>query len=74
MSQDSTQELCKFCGEEEVFLEGLCKYCYEEELEDKFAEPQKEKEIIPKHGQSLKDNPELQRQRAIEKIAKNKNK
>jgi len=62
-------ELCSNCAQEPVFLEGLCEYCYEEEVVKDF-EDDEEKEIIPKHGRSLMDNPDLQRDRSVKKVLK----
>ena len=70
MNQESleSKDKCSNCHEESIFLDNLCEYCYEEDLQGKYEE--KPKEIMLKHGRSLKTNPSLQRERAIKKVFK----
>jgi predicted amidophosphoribosyltransferase len=64
-----TGELCSRCGQEPKFLDGLCEYCYEEEVTKEFPDDE-EKEVMPKHGQGLLKNPELQQTRSLKKVLK----
>ncbi len=61
-------KLCSACNVEPVWLDGLCQYCYEEDVATEFVA--KPKEIMLKHGQALKNNPELQKERAVKKNIK----
>ena len=60
--------LCSVCRAEPVWLDGMCQYCYEENIESGWQD--NEKEIIPKHGQGLKDTPNIHKERMIKKSVK----
>ncbi|MFW0837382.1 MAG: hypothetical protein ACKKL5_00050 [Candidatus Komeilibacteria bacterium] len=62
------ERLCQVCQTEPATIEGLCEFCYAEIVENKFMD--KPREVIPKHGQSLKENQDLQSDRAWRKIHK----
>ena len=66
--QIETEKLCSVCNSEPVWLDSLCQFCYEEDIEQKFIA--KPKEVMPKHGQGLKQNPPLQKERLIKKSVK----
>jgi|FLOH01.1.fsa_nt_gi hypothetical protein len=72
MDQDiDLKKLCKACGSEPIYMEGLCDYCYGDELERRLGEvDDKLDEVMPKHGQSLKQNQDLQTERSLNKISK----
>ena len=74
-SKQEDESLCKACHEEPVFMNGLCVYCYEDEFYggDEFEDKHKDSKMTV-HGQSLKDprQQEINRERAISKIAKKK--
>ncbi len=66
--QVKTEKLCSVCNQDPIEVDGLCQLCYEESLEVGFQEPVKE--VMPKHGQSLKSNPGMHKQRLIKKSIK----
>ncbi|MFH1667878.1 MAG: hypothetical protein ABH884_02545 [Candidatus Komeilibacteria bacterium] len=72
MDQDiDLKNLCKACCTEPIYMEGLCEFCYGEELElEALEEDERLKEIMPKHGQDLKQNQDLQTERSLKKISK----
>jgi len=66
--QIETAKLCSVCNAEPVWLDNLCQFCYEEGVESEFIE--KPKEVMPKHGQGLKKNTSMHRERLIKKSIK----
>ncbi|MFW0861968.1 MAG: hypothetical protein ACKKL6_00040 [Candidatus Komeilibacteria bacterium] len=66
--QIESEILCSVCNQEPAWIDGLCQYCYEETIESGFQESSKE--VMPKHGQGLKDNPEMHRERLVKKSVK----
>ncbi len=66
--QIETEKLCSVCNQEEVWVDGLCQFCYEESIESGFHVSSKE--VMPKHGQDLKSNPGMHKERLVKKSIK----
>ena len=66
--QIDSEKMCSVCDVEAVSIDNMCQFCYEESIEEGFQE--KPKEVMPKHGQGLKTNPSLQKERLIKKSIK----
>jgi predicted amidophosphoribosyltransferase len=64
----TAEELCSVCNSDPVVIDEMCQFCYEEILEDDFQEVPKE--VMPKHGQNIRANPGLQRERTMKKSIK----
>lgn len=66
--QIESEKLCSVCNAEAVWLDNMCQYCYEESVEVGFQESAKE--VMPKHSQGLKINPDMQQDRSFKKTVK----